>query len=308
MAEIVITEFMDESAVDALRARCEVHYDPGLADRQDDIPALVGDARAIIVRNRTRVGPSLLEAAPRLEAVGRLGVGLDNIDMAACAARGVEVFPAIGANAVAVAEYVVTSVLVLLRGVHTSSDRVIAGEWPRTELVGREVFGKTLGLVGLGTIGREVASRAVGLGMRIAAADPYLRPDDPAWVGISRLDLPDLLAQSDAVSLHVPLTGDTRHLIDAAAISTMRRGAVLVNTARGGIVDEEALVEALRDGRLGGAALDVFEGEPLDAAAGGRFAGVPNLILTPHVAGITDESNTRVSNLTADNVLRALGA
>jgi (S)-sulfolactate dehydrogenase len=308
VAEIVITEFMDEGAVEALRERCEVHYDPDLAGRPDDIAALLGDARALIVRNRTRVGPALLDAAPRLRAVGRLGVGLDNIDLAACAAREIEVLPAVGANATAVAEYVVTAVLVLLRGVYTSSGRVVAGEWPRTELVGREAFGKTLGLVGLGTIGREVASRAVGLGMRIAATDPFLDPGDPAWTGIVRLDLPDLLAQSDAVSLHVPLTDGTRHLVDAAAIAGMRPGAVLVNTARGGIVDEEALAAALRDGRLGGAALDVFEAEPVAATAAGHFADVPNLILTPHVAGITTESNTRVSNLTADNVLRALGA
>ena len=308
MAEIVITEFMDEGAVAALRERCDVHYDPDLADRPDDIAALLGDARAIIVRNRTTVGPALLDAAPGLRAVGRLGVGLDNIDVAACAAREVEVLPAIGANAVAVAEYVVTAVLVLLRGVYTSSGQVVAGEWPRTELVGREALGKTLGLVGLGTIGREVASRAVGLGLRIAAADPFLDPGDPAWTGIVRFGLPDLLAQSDALSLHVPLTDDTRHLIDEAAIATMRPGAVLVNTARGGIVDEDALAAALRDGRLGGAALDVFDAEPLDPEGGGRFAGVPNLILTPHVAGITVESNVRVSNLTADNVLRAIGA
>jgi (S)-sulfolactate dehydrogenase len=307
MAEIVISEFMDEAAVDALRDHFDVRYDPDLVDRPDDLRQALADARALIVRNRTQVTASLLDAGPRLEAIGRLGVGLDNIDLDACRERSVSVHPATGANAAAVAEYVVAAVLLLIRGVFGASDRVAAGEWPRTELAGREVADRRLGLVGLGTIAREVASRAKGLGMSIAAHDPLIDPLDPVWAGIERLDLPALLERCDAVSIHVPLNDDTRRLIDAEAIAGMRRGAVLVNTARGGIVDEEALVAALRDGRLGGAALDVFDAEPLGADAGERFRGVPNLILTPHIAGITKESNVRVSNLTARNVKEALG-
>jgi (S)-sulfolactate dehydrogenase len=307
MAEIVISEFMDEAAVDALRREFDVRYEPDLVDRPDDLLEAVADARALIVRNRTRVTASLLDAGPGLEAIGRLGVGLDNIDLDACRERSVSVHPATGANAAAVAEYVVASVLLLIRGVFGASARVAAGEWPRTELAGREVADRWLGLIGLGTIAREVASRAKGLGMKVAAYDPLLEPLDPVWAGVERLDLPDLLERCDAVSIHVPLNDDTRGLIDAEAVAGMRRGAVLVDTARGGIVDEEALVAALRDGRLGGAALDVFDAEPLDAEAGERFRDVPNLILTPHIAGITAESNVRVSNLTARNVKEALG-
>ncbi len=306
MPDIVISEFMDIAAVDGLRGEFEVLYDPELVDRPDDLVAAVADARALIVRNRTRVTPDLLAAAPGLKAVGRLGVGLDNIDLDACAAGSVAVFPAVGANAAAVAEYVIAAVMSLTRAGFAATDRVVAGNWPRTELVGREVGGRRLGLVGFGTIAREVAVRARGLDMEIAAYDPFLDPDDAVWDGVVRLDLDDLLASSDALSIHVPLTDDTRNLVDAAAIAAMPEGAVLVNTARGGIIDEDALIDALRTGRLGGAALDVFASEPVDADNGVRFAGVPNLILTPHIAGITEESNTRVSAVTAENVARVL--
>ncbi|HET6468758.1 MAG TPA: NAD(P)-dependent oxidoreductase, partial [Geminicoccaceae bacterium] len=165
---------------------------------------------------------------------------------------------------------------------------------------------KVMGLVGFGSIAREVARRAQALGMEVAAFDPYVPADHPAWQGTSCLDLPALLGAADVLSLHVPLTPETRHLIGAAALERMRDGAVLVNAARGGVVDEPALAAALRAGRLGGAALDVFEQEPLTRDAARIFAGIPNLILTPHIAGVTWESNVRVSAVTAANVRRAL--
>lgn len=311
MADIVITEFMDAAAVDGLRRDYDVLYDPGFVDRRDELLGLLTDVRALIVRNRTQVDGALLAAAPDLVVVGRLGVGLDNIDVAACGARGVEVRPAFGANAVAVAEYVIAALLVLFRGAFRATDRVIAGDWPRTDLAGREVAGKCLGLVGFGSIAREVAPRAKALGMTVGAHDPYLPPDDPALGAVQMMALPDLLRSSEALSIHVPLTDETSRLIDAKALAMLPAGAVLVNTARGGVVDEDAVVDALRSGRLGGAALDVFESEPVSEAAGSRFAGVPNLLLTPHIAGITVESNARVSDVTAQNVrevLRRCGA
>jgi (S)-sulfolactate dehydrogenase len=260
------------------------------------------------VRNRTQVRGALLEAAPRLEVVGRLGVGLDNIDVAACEARGIAVYPATGANDLSVAEYVITAALMLLRRAWFATGRVAAGEWPRTELMGRELAGKRLGLVGYGAIARVTGRMARDLGMSVAAYDPLLPADHAAWAHALRQPLTELLKDSDVVSLHVPLTDATRNMIDARAIATMRRGAILVNAARGGVVDEAALCEALRAGHLGGAALDVFAREPVDAASGALFAGVPNLILTPHVAGVTEESNVRVSAVTAEAVARHLGA
>ena len=303
---IVISEFMDDAAVEALRPDHDVVYDPTLVDRPDALAEAVGRATALIVRNRTQVRGDLLAAATDLRVVGRLGVGLDNIDTDACADRGIAVIPAIGANAAAVAEYVVAALFTLFRPAPLATDRTVAGTWPRTELIGREVAGKTLGLIGYGSIARKVADRATALGMSVLGFDSHLSRDDPSWqVHHTRpADLDSVLGCSDAVSLHVPLTDTTRHLIDADALARMRPRAVLINTARGGVVDDAALAAALRDGRLGGAALDVFETEPLPADS--VFAGCPNLIATPHVAGVTVESNQRVSALIADKIRAAL--
>jgi (S)-sulfolactate dehydrogenase len=307
MKRIVISEFMDPPAVEALRGRFEVDYRPRLVDDPAALSAALGQAQGWIVRNRTQVRGPLLTAAPRLRVVGRLGVGLDNIDLAACEARGVRVIPATGANAQAVAEYVVAVSLMLLRGAYHASAEVASGRWPRATLSeGREAGGKAMGIVGFGSIGRATAAKAAALGMRILGHDPQVPAGDPAWreAGAEPLGLDALLAGSDVVSLHVPLVPATRGLLGAERLGRMKRGAILVNTARGGIVDEAALAAALREGRLGGAALDVFDTEPL--AAGSPLAGAPRLILTPHIAGVTQESNERVSSLIASRVAEAL--
>jgi (S)-sulfolactate dehydrogenase len=306
MAEIVISEFMDQAAIARYFTGFDVLYEPTLVDRPAELHAALRDARALIVRNRTQVRGALLEAAPALNVVGRLGVGLDNIDVEACRARDIAVYPATGANNLSVAEYVITAALMLLRRAWFATERVAAGEWPRTQLMGRELADKRIGLVGLGAIARETAGIARSLRMKVSGCDPHVPPDHPAWEHVARHSLEELLATCDVVSLHVPLTDETRHMIDAEAIARMRRDAILVNAARGAIVDEAALVAALREGRLGGAALDVFESEPVDTQYGMRFRGVPNLILTPHIAGVTKESNVRVSAVTAEAVLRHL--
>jgi (S)-sulfolactate dehydrogenase len=306
MAEVVISEFMDPAAVASLADEFAVLYDPELVDDPERLAASLADARALVVRNRTQVGADLLASAPQLEVVGRLGVGLDNIDVDACDGRGVAVRTAGAANANAVAEYVIGAGFSLLRGALRQSDRVAAGEWPRQELVGTELAGRQLGLVGLGGIARVVAIKGAALGMRVAAHDPILSPNDPAWQLARRSELGDLLAESDIISLHVPLLDSTRNLINAAAIATMPSDAILINTSRGGIVDEQALLAALREGRLGGAALDVFESEPVGADQSERLSGVPNLILTPHIAGLTEESQRRVGEVTAENVRAVL--
>ena len=302
---ILITEFMDEDAVELLRRSFDVVYDPALADRQDDLPAMMPGVNALIVRNRTQVTEALLDAAPDLRCVGRLGVGLDNIDVENCKRRGVAVYPATGANNVSVAEYVVTAAMMLLRGAWFANAAMLAGKWPRQACAGREIGGKVLGLVGFGAIARDTARLAAGLGMQVRFHDPYVAADVPE-PGAARLELEDLLATSDVVSLHVPLTPGTRHLMGRDAIAAMKPGAILINAARGGVVDEAALGDALRKGRLGGAALDVFETEPLTGEEAAKFSGVPNLVLTPHVAGVTEESNVRVSAMIADAILNHL--
>ncbi len=305
--KILITEFMDQSAVDALRARFDVTYDPTLVDNASALIAALPGALALIVRNRTQVRGALLAAGSQLEVVGRLGVGLDNIDVDACERRGIAVIPATGANALAVAEYVIGTALLLLRGVYASTPDVAAGKWPRAPLSnGREIAGKTLGLIGFGGIGRLTAGLARGLGMRVIGNDAMIAASDPAWpaAGVSPLAIEDVLREADVVSLHVPLNAQTRNLIDARRLATMRRDAILINTARGGVVDEAALAAALKAGRLGGAALDVFDAEPLPV--GSPLADAPNLILTPHIAGVTLESNARVSTMIAERVAAAL--
>jgi (S)-sulfolactate dehydrogenase len=307
LSDIVISEFMDAAAITEVLKGRDVLYNPELVDRPTELQAALADCRALIVRNRTQVRGVLLEAAPRLKVVGRLGVGLDNIDLEGCKARGIEVRPATGANDLAVAEYVVTAALMLLRRAWFATDRVAAGAWPRMDLIGHELAGKRLGLVGFGAIARLTAAKGAALGMRIAAFDPFVPEGNPAWQGVERCTLEALLASSDVISLHTPLTPQTRRMIDGPALQRVKPGAIVINAARGGVLDEAALVAALQAGRLGGAALDVFETEPLPGATGAMFQGVPNLILTPHIAGVTEESNVRVSSVTARAVLEVLG-
>ncbi|SAI69611.1 D-3-phosphoglycerate dehydrogenase [Bordetella ansorpii] len=306
--KVVVTEFMDAPAVDRLMSNAEVTYDPQLANDLPRMLELAADCDALIVRNRTQVRGELLASLKRCKVVGRLGVGLDNIDLDGCKAQGIQVFPATGANANSVAEYVVATALILLRGSYTSTGAVAAGEWPRDALSkGREIAGKTLGLLGFGSIGQLTARLAKALGMSVMAFDPGMAHDDPVFakLGVAASDLDSLIKESDVISLHMPLLESTRDFCDERRINAMKPGAVLINTARGGIVDEIAVAAALRSGHLAGAALDVFKEEPLPDAP--HFRGCPNLILTPHTAGLTLESNQRVSSLVAEKVLEALG-
>jgi (S)-sulfolactate dehydrogenase len=300
MKRVLISEFMDESAIASLRRSVEVAYAPELFRDRAGLLRAVAPVDGLVVRNRTRVDREVVEAARALRVVGRLGVGLDNIDLPACEAKGVTVIPATGANALSVAEYVICTAMVLLRGAYGASRAVLDGEWPREALsAGREIAGKSIGIVGFGAIGRHVARLAGGLGMAVRAHDPLLARGDPLWI-----DLDELFSASDVVTLHVPLGEQTRGLVDAARLGRMKKDALLINTSRGGIVDETAVAAALRAGRLAGAALDVFAEEPLPA--GSPLDGAPNLILTPHVSGLTRESNVRVSAMIAAGVAAAL--
>ena len=308
-SRIVISEFMDAPAVERLEKRFEVDYRPLLVDDSGALEAALPFADALIVRNRTQVRGRLLEAAGNLRVVGRLGAGVDNIDMVACKARGIEVIPASGANAESVAEYVITAALGGLRGVFFSTRAVEAGTWPRQMLsLGREAAGKVLGIVGLGSIGQLTARKAAAIGMRVIAHDAYLPHDAQAWQLVEGppRSLDELLAESDVVSLHVPLTPETRGLLGKERLVKMKRNAMLINTARGGLVDEAAVASMLRAGSLGAAALDVFEKEPLPP--GTPLAGAPRLLCTPHIAGITIEANERVSSYIAERVAAALSS
>ena len=282
-------------------------YDPQLVGDAARLRAEAATADVLVVRNLTQVRGELLAALTRCKVVGRLGVGLDNIDVPACEARGIKVIPATGANALSVAEYVIASTMLLLRGAFASSAAVAAGQWPRAALGnGRETAGQVLGIIGFGSIGQTTARLARGLGMQVIAYDAMLAPDAPvfAQAGVCYAALDELIAGADAVTLHVPLVDSTRGLFNAERIARMKKGAVLVNTSRGHIVDLAAVAAALRDGRLGGAAIDVFDVEPLPATV--SLQDCPNLVLTPHISGVSTQSNERVSFMVAEKVLESL--
>lgn len=303
---VVISEFMDEAALGGFGEDYNIVYDPALVDDRQRLLGLLHDADALIVRNRTRVDENLLDAAPLLKVVGQLGVGLDNIDLEACHRRSIDVKPATGANTLSVVEYVIATALVLVRGAYLDNEDMLAGNWPRDRMIGGEIAGRVMGLYGFGGIARSVAAKMQALGMRVVAHDPFVDEDDPVWEQVEYCSAASVLAKADILSLHVPLTDETRNLIGREALSAMKQGAILINTSRGHIVDEEALTEALKSGKLGGAALDVFASEPLIREKTSVFQDVPNLILTPHIAGVTQEGNVRVSQVTVSNVRESL--
>lgn len=309
MADVLISEFMDKGVAEGLIADFDTHWDPDLWSKRDALKAQIASAKAIVVRNGTLVDVDLLDAAPNLKVVARMGVGLDTIDVQACEARGIEVCPSIGANAVSVAEYVIASAMVLLRGpTYFATQDVAAGAWDRPKFAGStEIAGRVMGIVGFGSIGQVVGEKARGMGMEVIAYDAMMPDDHPAWAHARRVDLDDLVAEADVVSLHCPKLTETIDLIDKRQFERMKSNAVLVNSARGGIVNEADCAEALRTGQIAGAALDTLDIEPITPEVGALFQGIQNLILTPHVAGVTKESNRRIAEVAAENVRRVLG-
>lgn len=309
MSSILISEFITSQALETLRRHYEVIYAPELYKDRPALIAALQNIEALVVRNLTQVNEEVLAGAAKLKVVGRLGVGLENIELSACAKRNIKVIPATGANAESVAEYVVGAAVALTRGFIPATTATFNGEWPRPRFSGyHEFLGKTIGIVGFGSIGRIVAKKAHAFGLRCVAYDPMLSGDSVELDGVSvpLLSLSKLLSESDAITLHLPFLPDTKNLFNAATLDQIKEGACLINTARGGIVDEKALADRLRSGRLGGAAIDVFSTEPAKDLS--HFAGIENLILTPHIAGVTQESNERVSQMIADEVNRFLGA
>jgi len=309
MSSILISEFITSQALETLRCQHEVVYAPELYKDRPALIAALQNIEALVVRNLTQVNEEVLAGAAKLKVVGRLGVGLENIELSACAKRNIKVIPATGANAESVAEYVVGAAVALTRGFIPATTATFSGEWPRPRFSGyHEFLGKTIGIVGFGSIGRIVAKKAHAFGLRCVAYDPMLSGDSVELDGFSvpLLSLSELLSESDAITLHLPFLPDTKNLFNAATLDQIKEGACLINTARGGIVDEKALADRLRSGRLGGAAIDVFSTEPAKDLS--HFAGIENLILTPHIAGVTQESNERVSQMIADEVNRFLGA
>ena len=299
---ILITEFMDEDAVNLLKKKYDVYYDISLAEDSNSLVKLINKMKALIVRNKTLVTRELIENAPNLTCVGRLGVGLDNIDLNACEEQNITVYPALGANSHSVAEYVICASMLLLRKAYFKKNEMIAGNWPRQESSGSEVYGKTLGLIGFGDIAQKTRDLALGLGIKTVAYDPYLDKDSNVWKETKNLPLENLLSISDIISLHIPLTKETKNLVDEKKLRLIKNSSVIINTSRGGIIDENSLAKLLKENKIGGAALDVFNKEPINKVNAKKFEGLDNIILTPHIGGVTKESNERVSKMIAKKI------
>jgi D-3-phosphoglycerate dehydrogenase len=257
----------------------------------DGLPAALADADALVVRSAVQVDDALMEKAPKLRVIGRAGVGVDNIDAEAATRRGIVVMNTPGANAVAVAELTIGLMLALARKVPTANSTMHAGKWEKKSLQGSELRGKTLGILGLGRIGLEVARRARGFGLEIIGSDPFVSAAVARENGIRLVTVEELFAGCDYLTLHVGLTPQTADIINANTLATMKKGVRIINCARGELIDDAALVEALKSGQVGGAALDVFREEPLKNSA---YTGLDNVILTPHIAGSTGEAQEAV--------------
>ncbi len=269
--------------------------------KPDELCRAVADCDALIVRSASRVTREVVEAAPRLRVIGRAGIGVDNIDVEAATRRGIAVINTPGGNNVTTAEHAVSLLLALTRSIPQATASMKAGKWEKGRFTGSEVSNKLLGIVGFGNIGRLVAERAQGLKMRVIASDPFLTEEKAQAMGVELVSLDALLRRADFVSIHTPLLPETRHLIDAEALAKVKPTARLVNCARGGIVDEAALVDALRAKRLAGAAIDVFEQEPVPRDH--PLLGLDNVICTPHLGAATAEAQVAVSVAVAEQVV-----
>jgi len=293
--KIIVADKISERGIALLRETGWEILTPAAAD----VPVQIADADGLVVRSATKVTPALLKNARKLRVVGRAGVGVDNVDMDAATHHGVLVMNTPGGNSVSVAEHTFALMLALARSVPQANASIQAGKWEKSAFSGTELRGKTIGLVGLGRIGTEVARRAHAFGMRVLAYDPYVTPAAAREVDVDLVPLNELLERSDVVSLHTALSPATEKIMNAAAIAQMKKGAMLVNCARGELIDEAALAEALRSGKLAGAAVDTFAKEPPKDSP---LVGLPNLIATPHIAGSTREAQEEVGTAVAQQI------
>lgn len=264
----------------------------------------LGSAIALVVRSATSVGHDMIELAPRLKVIGRAGVGIDNVNVDAASAAGIAVYNAPGGNTIAAAEMTMALILGLIRKIPAADHSVRSGNWERAAFKGNELRGRTLGLIGAGRIGGEVANRCQAFGMDCVVYDPYLTQDQADSINVRLVELADVLDTADVISIHVPLTDETRGLVDDQTLSRMKRGALVINASRGGVIDETALAAALEAGEIAGAALDVYEREPLPDDSPLRKA--PNLIMTPHLGGSTAEAQVEVAREIAAHIERVL--
>jgi D-3-phosphoglycerate dehydrogenase len=290
---VLISDALSPAAVQIFKDRgVAVEFQPNLGKDREKLAEMIGDFDGLAIRSATKVSAKILDKARKLKVIGRAGIGVDNVDIAAATARGVIVMNTPFGNSITTAEHAITLMLALARQIPQADASTKAGKWEKNKFMGVEIFGKTLGVIGCGNIGSIVADRAIGLKMKVITYDPYLSAERAMQLGVEKVEFEDLLRRADFITLHTPLTDKTRNIIDAKALAAMKKGVRIINCARGGLIDEAALAEALKSGRVAGAALDVFWEEP---ATQNPLFGLPNVVCTPHLGASTTEAQENVA-------------
>lgn len=300
MPKVLISDALSETAVNIFKERgVDVDYQPTLGKDKEKLLSIIGDYDGLAVRSATKAMAPVIEAGKNLKVIGRAGIGVDNIDIPAATAAGIVVMNTPYGNAITTAEHAIAMMFSLVRKIPQANQSTHQGKWEKSAFMGAEVFGKTLGVIGCGNIGSIVADRAVGLKMRVVAFDPFLTEERAIELGVEKVDLDGLLSRADIVTLHTPLTDKTRNILSKENIAKLKTGAYIVNCARGGLVDEAALKEALDEERLAGAALDVYETEP---ATEHPLFGHPRVVATPHLGASTKEAQENVAIQVAEQM------
>jgi D-3-phosphoglycerate dehydrogenase len=298
MPKVLISDQLSPAAVQIFKDRgVDVDVKPGLS--KDELKTIIGRYDGLAIRSATKVTPDVLAAATNLKVIGRAGIGVDNVDIPAATARGVIVMNTPHGNSITTAEHAIALMFALAREIPAANASTHAGKWEKNRFMGVELTGKTLGIIGCGNIGSIVAERAKGLRMKVAAFDPYLSPDRAAELGVDKVELDELLTRADIITLHTPLTDKTRNILDAKSLAKTKKGVRIINCARGGLIDEKALNDALASGHVAGAALDVFETEP---AKENLLFGSDKVVATPHLGASTSEAQENVALQVAEQM------
>ncbi len=300
MPNVLISDALSPAAVQIFKDRgITVDFQPNLGKDKEKLAAIIGGFDGLAIRSATKVSAKILEQAKNLKVIGRAGIGVDNVDIPAATARGIIVMNTPFGNSITTAEHAITLMLALARQIPQADASTQAGKWEKNRFMGVEITGKTLGVIGCGNIGSIVADRAIGLRMKVIAFDPFLSPERALDLGVEKVELDELLRRADFITLHTPLTEKTRNIIGAAALEKVKPGVRIINCARGGLVDEQALRTALDSGKVAGAAFDVFSLEPANE---NPLFGHPNVVCTPHLGAATTEAQENVALQVAEQM------
>src|SRR3954453_22280643 len=297
---VLISDALSPAAVQIFKDRgVAVDFEPELGKDKDRLAAGVGGYDGLAIRSATKVTAKILESAKNLKVIGRAGIGVDNVDIPAATQKGIIVMNTPFGNSITTAEHAITLMLALARQISQADASTQAGKWEKNRFMGVEITGKTLGVIGCGNIGSILADRGRGLRMKVIAYDPFLSPERARDLGVDKVELPELFRRADFITLHTPLTDKTKDIVDAKAIASMKKGVRIINCARGGLVDEQALRAALDSGQVAGAAFDVFVEEP---ATANPLFGHPNVVCTPHLGAATTEAQENVALQVAEQM------